>query len=206
MTKTGQKAETLLDILNMSPKPSPLSESALVIVDAQREYLDGSLPLHNIDNALVELKELLLRARKNKIPVFHVVHHAPSGAPIFNPDGEYAQIIDAVSPIDGEKIIVKHSPSSFVGTELASLLKDLNKENLVLGGFMTHMCINATARSAADLGFKPTVIASACATRDLPSPDGSQNVLKADEIHKTNLAALADLVACVLPNLTKLPD
>jgi len=201
MTK---QASTLLDMLHMSPAPSPLKDSALIIVDAQREYLDGSLPLYQIDRSLVELKELLARARKLNVPVFHVVHHAPSGAPIFNPDSEYSQIIDAVKPIDGEQIIVKHSPSSFVATNLEQLLKEQKKSNLVIGGFMTHMCINATTRSAADLGFAPTVVASTCTTRDLPAIDGQ--ILKADDVHKTNLAALADLIACVIPSIKELPD
>lgn len=202
---TNQKqASTLLSMLNMQPKPSPLCESALVIVDAQREYLDGGLPLHQIDKALVELKELLMRARKLNIPIFHIVHHAPSGAPIFNPDSQFSHIIDAVKPIDKEQVIIKHSPSSFVGTDLEKLLKEQKKQNLVLGGFMTHMCINATARGASDLGFAPTVVASTCATRDLPGLDGQ--VLKAEDVHKSNLAALADLVACVIPSIKELPD
>ncbi len=205
MNTNSNQAATLLDILKMAPKPAPLKESALVIVDAQREYLDGSLPLYKIDQALLELSALLTRSRKLNIPIFHVVHHAPSGAPIFNPDSEYSKIIDVVRPIDGgEALIVKHSPSSFVGTELESMLKKEKMENLVIAGFMTHMCINATARSAADLGFKPTVIASACATRDLPALDGS--VLKAQDVHFSNLAALADLVACVIPSLNEISD
>ncbi|MDX2106185.1 MAG: cysteine hydrolase family protein [Candidatus Melainabacteria bacterium] len=200
----SQKASTLLDMLHMSPSPTPLAQSALVIVDAQREYLDGSLPLHEIDKALVELKELLARARKLNVPVFHVVHHAPKGAPIFNPDSEFSHIIDSVKPTDNEIVIVKHSPSSFVGTDLELLLKEQKKNNLVIGGFMTHMCINATTRSAADLGFAPTVVASTCTTRDLPALDGQ--VLKAADVHKSNLAALADLVACVIPSIKELPD
>ena len=44
---------------------------------------------------------------------------------------------------------------------------------LIVAGFMTHMCVNSTARSAFSLGFRPTVVASATATRDLPAPDGS---------------------------------
>lgn len=200
----SQKASTLLDMLHMTPSPSGLSQSALVIVDAQREYLDGSLPLYEIDKALVELKELLARARKLDVPVFHIVHHAPQGAPIFNPDSEFSQIIDAVKPLEKEQVIVKHSPSSFVQTDLDKLLKDQKKNNLVIGGFMTHMCINATTRSAADLGYAATVVASACTTRDLPALEGQ--VLKASDVHKSNLAALADLVACVIPSIKELSD
>ena len=58
-----------------------------------------------------------------------------------------------------------------------SALDDLNDRlapgsNLVLAGFMTHMCINSTARGAFNLGFAPTVVAAATATRDLPGTDG----------------------------------
>ena len=50
-------------------------------------------------------------------------------------------------------------------TDLASRLAALKKPNVVLVGFMTHMCVEATARASIDLGFKATVIASATATR-----------------------------------------
>jgi nicotinamidase-related amidase len=189
-------ATSLLDILGAPAKPAKLSQSALVIVDAQREYLDGSLPLHGIDSALVEIKKLLEKARAQKVPIYHIVHYATPGAPIFNPDGPMSKIIDAVKPEGDEAVISKNLPSAFVNTELDNYLKKTGKTDIVIAGFMTHMCINATTRSAVDLGYHPTVIASACATRDLPAPGGS--VVSADVVHKSNLASLADLLACVV--------
>ncbi|MBX9688706.1 MAG: cysteine hydrolase [Candidatus Obscuribacterales bacterium] len=190
-----KSASSLLDLLGAPARPATLSRSALVIVDAQREYLDGALPLCGIDDALLELKKLLEKARSKSVPVFHVVHHTQNGAPIFAPDGPYVEIIDAVRPMDGEAVIKKHLPSSFVNTELDKLVKAKGKTELVIAGFMTHMCINATTRSAVDLGYSPSIVASACATRDLPAMDGT--VVPAAIVHQSNLASLADLLACI---------
>jgi nicotinamidase-related amidase len=70
-------------------------------------------------------------------------------------------------------------------------------KDLVLAGFMTHMCINSTARGAYSLGFRPTVVAAATATRDLPAPDHS--VISAAQLQVASLAALADLFAVIAP-------
>lgn len=186
---------SLLDILGATSKPAKLAQSAVIIVDAQREYLDGSVPLSGIDESLVEIKKLLSRARAASVPVIHVVHHTQPGAPIFAPDSPLSDIIDSVKPVDNELVIRKNLPSAFVNTELEQFIAQTGLKELVLAGFMTHMCINATARSAVDLGFCPTVIGAACATRDLPAPDGS--IVPAEIVHRSNLASLADLIACV---------
>ncbi len=188
-------AETLLDLMNAPAQPATLSKSAVVIVDAQREYLDGRLPLCGIDDALVEIKKLLARARSLSVPIFHIVHHTVPGAPIFAPDSPTSEIIDAVKPEGKEPTITKNFPSSFVNTDLDKFLKETGREELVVAGFMTHMCINATTRSAFDLGYRPTVVAAACATRDLPSSSGG--VIPAATLHDNNLASLADLLACI---------
>lgn len=195
-------ASTLLDLLCAKAEPARLAESAVVIVDAQREYLDGRVPLSGIDEALVEIRKLLDRARKLEVPVFHVVHHSQAGAPIFDPEGPMSEIIEAVKPQGKEPVVKKNLPSAFVNTDLEKMLKDSRRKEVVVVGFMTHMCINATTRSAVDLGFQPTIIGSACATRDLPSPDGS--VVLAKAVHQTNLASLADLLACVCQSVDEL--
>jgi nicotinamidase-related amidase len=61
------------------------------------------------------------------------------------------------------------------------------------------MCVSATARAALDLGYRTTVIADACATRDLP--DGSGGIIDATTVHRVALAELADRFATVVPTL-----
>jgi nicotinamidase-related amidase len=188
-------ASTLLDLLHAPAKPATLAKSAVVIVDAQREYLDGNVPLSGIEEALVEIKKLLAKARGLNAPIFHIVHHTQPGAPIFDPTSQNSHIIDSVKPEGSEPTIKKNLPSSFVNTDLDKFIKETGCEEVVIAGFMTHMCINATTRSAVDLGYRPTIIGSACATRDLPGPDG--HVVSAATVHDSNLASLADLLACV---------
>lgn len=195
-------ASSLLQILGAQPKPARLADSAIIVVDAQREYLEGSVRLSGIEDALKEIRELLLKARSSGAPVFHVVHHTQPGAPIFDPDGPMSKIIEEVKPVDNERVIVKHLPSAFVNTELKQFLDATGKKELIISGFMTHMCVNATTRSAVDSGFAPTVVAKACATRDLPAPDGT--IVPAAMVHKSNLASLADLLACVCDSVAEL--
>lgn len=198
------KARTLLDHLSVHAVAPKLSESALIVVDAQREYVDGSLPLYKIDRSLNELKILIERARKNQTPIFHLVHHATPGAPIFDPDGEFVEIAEQAKPVDGEAVVIKNLPSGFVNTKLHELISGTKRKNVIVAGFMTHMCIDATTRGAMDLGYSATVVAATCTTRDLPSPSGG--VVDATVLHNSSLAALADLVALVVQDVADIPD
>jgi Isochorismatase family len=56
--------------------------------------------------------------------------------------------------IAGEPVIVKNFPSSFFQTDLGTQLEAAGRSDLVLAGFMTHMCVNSTARNAFNLGYR----------------------------------------------------
>jgi len=66
------------------------------------------------------------------------------------------------------------------------------------------MCVNSTARGAFSLGYAPTVVAAAAATRTLAGPDGQP--VPAAALQAASLAGLADLVAVVAPNAAAIPD
>jgi len=191
-------ARTLLDLAGAPSHPSALDRSVLVLIDAQRDYLDGALPLVGIEPALEEAAKLLALARRAGVPVIHIVHHGKPGGALFDPTGPGSQILPAVAPIDGEFIVTKGLPNSFAGTELSDRLTQIGRPELILAGFMTHMCVSATARAALDLGYRNTVVAKAAATRDLP--DGAGGVVPAAELHRANLAALADRFSIVVPD------
>ncbi|MEJ8476174.1 isochorismatase family protein [Roseibium algae] len=73
-------------------------------------------------------------------------------------------------------------------------------KNLIVGGFMSHMCVSSPVRASLDLGFSATVIASACASRVLPAPIGG--VLSGEMVHKVAMAALADRFSAMLPDVS----
>ena len=98
-----------------------------------------------------------------------------------------SDIHDSVAHFEGEPIVYKHEPNSFLNTNLLDLLKSWDVERVVITGMMTHMCVDATARAASDLGFQVVIAEDACATRDLKYGD---TVIPAEHVHKAFLAAL----------------
>lgn len=196
--------KTLLEMAGVTPAPPPLSQATVVVIDAQREYTDGKLPLTHVEPALAEIGKLLKRARALQIPVIHIQHQGkPGGA--FAPGTPGFEIASPATPAPGEAVIHKSLPNAFASTDLASRLAALKQPHVVLAGFMTHLCVEATARASIDLGFKATVIASATATRPLPDPLGGAP-LSADEVQRNALAAIADRFATVAQNVDALPD
>ncbi|RZT88825.1 nicotinamidase-related amidase [Pseudonocardia sediminis] len=191
---------TLRGLMGLPATPAPLSESALIMVDLQNTYTEGIMKLDNVEPALEEAATLLDRARSAGAKVIHIQHDAGEGSP-YDVKADIGAIHSSVAPRDGESIIIKNFPSSFVGTDLQAQLGDI--QNLVLAGFMTHMCINSTARSGFSLGFAPTVVAAATATRSLPN--GNEDV-PAAHVQAASLAALSDLPGIVVPDNTSVPS
>jgi nicotinamidase-related amidase len=163
--------------------------TALLIIDVQNDYFeDGAMSLIGSDNASENIKLLLQKFRTENQPVLHIQHIATSpGATFFIPNTIGAEIHANVKPLDDEKVIIKHYPNSFRETDLLDHLKSLDITNLVICGMMTHMCIDATTRAAKDLGFNCTLIADACATKDL---EINGTIVTAENVHKSFLAAL----------------
>jgi nicotinamidase-related amidase len=191
-----QKPETLLDISGAHWPAARFSNSVLIIVDAQREYAEGRVALCGIREAVDETARLLTRAREAHTPVIHVLQHNPAPRPIFTAGTPMAEEFPALAPVAGEEVVLKSLPNSFASTTLDETLRKLGRKDLIVVGFMTHMCVSATVRSALDHGYRCTVVANACATRDLP--DGHGGIVPAAEVHRAELAALADRFATVV--------
>lgn len=189
--------KTLRDLAGVASEPPDASDAALVLIDCQHEYIDGLLPLHGVESALAEGSRVLDFARSSGIPILHVQQRGREGG-LFDPTTARFAIAEAVKPADGERVIEKGLPNAFAGTDLQQALEATGRKNLIVAGFMTHMCVSSTVRAALDLGYASTVVAGACATRDLP--DGQGDIVPADTLHRCALAALGDRFATVLPN------
>ena len=194
-------SQTLRDISGLSSKPANLKDSALVLIDIQNTYRQGLMQLTNVEPAIIEAQKLLKLARDLKIPIIHIQHDAGVGSP-YDVTADIGAIAAEVAPVAGETIIVKNYPNAFIGTELDEVLKKLGIKNLVLVGFMTHMCVNSTAHGAFNLGYAVTVVASATATRPLLST--KNQILTAEEVHLGALAATRDLYAIVIDDIAGL--
>ena len=177
--------------------PSTLSNATLVIIDVQEEYRSGVLALPGLDAALEEIATLLAAARAAGTPVVHVKHLGVPGG-LLDPQGERGQQMPEAAPLPGEVVVEKRLPNAFAGTDLHDRLQEIGHLDLIVCGFMTHSSVSTTVRAAKDYGYRCTLVAAACATRDLPTPDGG--VISADEMHRVEVIALADNFASVVPN------
>lgn len=194
---------TLRALAELPLEPAGLSASTLVMIDCQNTYTRGVMELEGVQAALDEAAALLDRARSAGIPVIHVQHSDGPGS-LYDVEGESGAIVTRVAPRDGEAIVVKQYPNSFVDTDFDEQLKAVGATNLVIAGFMTHMCVNSTARAAFNAGYAPTVVAAATATRSLPGVDGSE--VSAAALQSASLAGLADMFAVVVPKGAGIPD
>lgn len=186
---------TLREIVGLGQQAAPLKDSALVMIDCQNTYRSGIMQLTGVEEALQEAQKLLHMARALKIPVFHIRHDAGPGTP-YDVNAPIGAIADEVAPVAGEAVITKNYPNAFIQTDLDAQLKAAGVKNLVLAGFMTHMCINSTAHGAFNLGYNVAVVASATATRPLQAANGK--VLSAQEVHDGAIASTRDLYAAII--------
>ncbi|MET4632552.1 cysteine hydrolase family protein [Kaistia defluvii] len=167
-----------------------MSQRAIVVVDLQNDYFpDGKWSLEGIEAAAAQAAKVIDAARQGGDAVIHIQHLATSPeAPFFVPGTEGAEIHAAVRPQGDETVVTKHFPNAFRETVLKQVLNERGIDEVVLVGAMSHMCIAATGRAAADFGYKTVVIHDACATRAL---EFNGTTVPAAQVHAANMAALA---------------
>ncbi|MFJ7767381.1 isochorismatase family protein [Streptomyces sp. NPDC097107] len=191
---------TLRRLNGFDDTPAKLAESTLILVDYQNTYTTGVMELDGWQAALDAAAQLLARARQEGTRVVHVVNDGGEGTP-YDVRAEIGAIHPSVAPADGEPVVVKKVPNAFVGTDLAEHIDAAGHGDLVIAGFMTHMCVAFTAQGAFLRGNRPTVVADACATRALPVA-GLE--LDARQVHNSALATIADLYGVVVPSLKEI--
>lgn len=192
------RPKTLREVAGLGTVPALLKDSALVMVDLQNTYREGVMRLEGVEEALVQARRVLDRARDLGRPVIHIRHDAGVGSP-YDVTAPIGQIADTVAPLSSEMVITKQYPNSFLYTPLDEELKRLGISNVVLAGFMTHACINSTARGSFNIGYQATIVANATATRDLPAVGGG--VVPARDVQAATLAAAGDIFAVIVPGL-----
>ncbi len=159
---------------------------ALILIDIQEMYFTpGDYLLAGPEQAAKNAAKILGQFRDKDLPVIFVRH-------LF---GEHEAISDIVAPMDGEPVIDKEYPNSFLYTDLKKILDEAGADELVIAGMMTHMCVDTTVRAAQDFGYTVTLIGDACATKDLTI--GGETI-SAPDVQKAFLAAIDGTFADVV--------
>ena len=171
--------------------------TTLLVIDLQNDYFPGgAYPLVGADGAVAVARSVLDRVRAEGIPVVHMQHvwDAPDAA-FMRPGTPGIEIHPLAQPAEGETLLKKEHPNSFLGTALAAKLGELETDRLLVMGMMTSMCVDASVRAALDLDFPVVVVADACAAPDLSY---GKRTVDGASVHAAFLAALGDAGAEVV--------
>ena len=173
--------------------------AALLIQDMQNDVMmeggvwaDTGAPEHAKEQDAVEnCKRLADACRKASIPVIHVWYIVEEGArglkinaPLFEGvkstgglvRGSWgAQPAEGLERQDGDFVVEKMRMNGWQDTTLESLLRGLERDQVIVTGAWTNMSIEHTARTGADKGYFMFVPEDCCSTMNADWHNASIN-------------------------------
>jgi nicotinamidase-related amidase len=149
---------------------------ALVVVDIQTAFVTGDAAAPASEQLLVNLSDLLDRARQAGSLVVHLQNDGPPGA-VDEPGSPGWELYFPVSESPREVVIRKLKDDGFDGTALDEILRRQGVRRVCVVGVMSEMCVLATARAALDRGFGVVMPHDGHATFDIgPAPGATERV------------------------------
>ncbi|KAL1795071.1 hypothetical protein ACET3X_006887 [Alternaria dauci] len=183
---------SLRQVIGIPNSTASVKDSVLVIIDAQDEYIYGSLPAQDYKEVNFTISGLLGKYRKQNGHIIHVLHNTGSDeAPIFKLNGKLTKEMDGVEAIGGETIVWKKHAGSFSETNLAEIVEKTGLKKVVLTGYMVHGCVSSTAREATTLGYETLVVEDGVGQRDMKDVPAAQ-------VKKVALTEIDDMFGTVV--------
>jgi nicotinamidase-related amidase len=161
---------------------------ALIVIDMQKGMQRDDLPPRNNSCAEENIARLLATWRKSGNPVVAVRHISRSSTSPFAPGQSGAEFQVSLAPLPHEHVVEKNVADAFINTGLERWLHARSIRNVVIVGVSTNNSVEATARTAGNLGFNTVVVSDA--TFAFEKQDFGGTWRSADDVH---LMALANL-------------
>ncbi|MFF8609754.1 isochorismatase family protein [Streptomyces sp. NPDC015346] len=172
------------------PSSSPASPvEALLVVDVQAAFVTGDGAVPAAARLLERTTDLIARARRSGAIVVHLQNDGPPGSDD-EPHTAGWELHHRVESGPTEVVIRKTRDDGFAGTPLGGLLAEAGVTALAVCGVMSEMCVQATARTALDLGYRVVVPHDAHATQDIPAAPGISDRVPADTVSRVAAWAL----------------
>ncbi len=147
---------------------------ALLVIDVQREYFDGALPISHPAGHLENILKVMDLAAARNVPIAVIRHHqADPESPIFRLNSDMWQLHTEVESRHRDVLIDKRLPGSFTGTNLEQWLGSVSADTVSIAGYMTHMCCDTTARQAFHRGYQVEFLRDATGTLDVKNEAGA---------------------------------
>jgi nicotinamidase-related amidase len=173
---------------------------ALLVIDVQREYFDGALPIRYPVGHLESILEVMDAAKETGVPTVVVRHHqSDPDSPIFRKGSDMWQLHDEVESRPRDILIDKQLPGTFTNTALEDFLKEKKIDTVCIAGYMTQMCCDTTARQAFHRGYKVEFLNDATGTLDVENKAGS---VTAEQLHESILVAQQMFISDVIDKQT----
>lgn len=140
--------------------PAERPKSALVVIDAQNGVLADAW---NVAEVVGRIADLVDRARESGTEVVWVRHSSGE----LSPGSDQWQIVEQLSPAEGEAIVEKTHASSYEDTDFDEVLADRGIGHLIVTGAQSDCCVRSTIHGGFARGYDVTLVSDAHTTEDL---------------------------------------
>jgi nicotinamidase-related amidase len=179
----------------------PLSQSALLVIDAQDSFKVGPRWARRNNHAFEANVTALVDAyRAADLPVIFFLH--TDGDPGFERDSVHVKLMDFLSPRPTEPVLLKDTRNAFTSTTLQARLLHLGVRRLAIAGISMEQCCETTTRVAADLGFAVDFVIDATMTFPIANPDVPGAELGVEAIEERTTYALRGRFARIVRTTT----
>jgi maleamate amidohydrolase len=173
---------------------TPGRRPAVIAIDLMRAYFEEGSPLCLPSRSSLDASaRVLAAAREHAVPVLHTrvafgpggvdggmfVRKVPALRHLFDGGGPLGELMPEVAAAADELVLVKQYASAFFGTTLASTLRSVGVDTVVLVGVSTSGCIRATAVDAIQHGYVPLVVREAVGDRTTQTQESNLYDLQA---------------------------
>jgi nicotinamidase-related amidase len=167
----------------------PISQSALLVIDAQDSFKVGSRWERRSNPAFEKNVITLIEAyRAARLPIVYFLHSDNDEG--FARNSPSFKLMDFVKPRADEPVMVKNTRNCFTSTPLQPYLLEKGVRRLSIAGIQMEQCCETTARIAADLGYAVDFVTEATMTFPIPNWDKPGEELGVDAIRERTEYAL----------------
>jgi len=197
--KAGDGSVILAGLSTFLPGAESMSR-ALLVIDVQREYFSGALPITHPAGHLESILKVMDEAAAAGLPIAVIRHHQPDPeSAIFRLNSPEWELLPEVERRPHDVLIDKQFPGSFTGTDLGSWIDEKKIDTVSISGYMTHMCCDTTARQACHRGLKVEFLRDATGTLAVENEAGS---VTAEQMQTATLVAQQMFLSEVLDSKT----
>jgi nicotinamidase-related amidase len=173
-----------------------MTRPALIIIDMQHGVTSAAAGPRNNPDAELRIGALLTAWRDRGAAVVHVRHISRTPGSLFWPGQPGVEFLESLTPLPDEHVVEKNVPDAFIQSGLERWLRVRGIGAVVIVGVSTNNSVEATARSAGNLGFRTQVVSDATYAFDKIDYAGTPRT--AAEVHAMALANLDGEYAAIV--------